>query len=241
MHDTDDTPASAPSIELQLNELQLNELQLNQTEARIVASLVEKEATTPDTYPLTLNAVVLACNQKTAREPFLQLEPGEVGHALRQLESRGWVKSQHAARADRYTHRVEARLDLSRAHTALLALLMLRGPQTASELLSRSERMAKFESVGDLQYALERLSQRAPALVRLLPRQGGQREDRYAHLLSGEPVYVAAAGSTASASSTSTSTSTSGAALGERVAALEARLAKLESRLDAAGLSSASE
>ena len=236
MHDTDDTPAAAPSIELQLNELQLN-----QTEARIVASLVEKEASTPDTYPLTLNAVVLACNQKTAREPFLQLEPGEVGHALRQLESRGWVKSQHAARADRYTHRVEARLDLSRAHTALLALLMLRGPQTASELLSRSERMAKFESVGDLQYALERLSQRDPALVRLLPRQGGQREDRYAHLLSGEPVYVAAAGSTASAASTSTSTSTSGAALGERVAALEARLAKLESRLDAAGLSSASE
>ena len=92
-------------------------------------------------------------------------------------------------------HRVESRLDLSRAHTALLALLMLRGPQTANELLTRSERLAKFESVGDVQYALERLSQREPALVRLLPRQGGQREDRYAHLLSGEPVYVASTGS----------------------------------------------
>ncbi|MFD0739152.1 YceH family protein [Lysobacter koreensis] len=210
-------------------------LQLTAVEARIVASLVEKEATTPDTYPLTLNAIVLACNQKTAREPFLQLEPGEVGHALRQLESRGWVKSQHAARADRYSHRVEARLDLSRAHTALLALLMLRGPQTANELLARSERLAKFDSLADLQYALERLSHRDPALVRQLPRQGGRREDRYAHLLSGEPTYVAPAASATAA------TAASAGALGERVAALEARLADLESRLDAAGIAPASD
>lgn len=213
MQDTDTTPP-----------------QLSALEARIVACLVEKEATTPETYPLTLNAVVLACNQKTAREPLMQVEPGEVGHALRQLESRGWVKSEHAARADRYSHRVESRLDLSRGHTALLALLMLRGPQTANELLTRSERLAKFESVGDVQYALERLSQRSPALVRLLPRQGGQREDRHAHLLSGEPVYVP---SPASPTSPSASGST---ALSERVAALEARLADLEARLDAAGL-----
>ena len=215
MPDTDNLPPAA---------------QLNAIEARIVASLVEKEATTPDTCPLTLNAIVLACNQKTAREPFLQLEPGEVGHALRQLESRGWVRSQHAARADRYAHRVEAKLDLSRAHTAVLALLMLRGPQTASELWSRSERLAKFDTVGDVQYALQRLSQRDPALVRLLPRQGGQREDRYAHLLSGEPAYVAPSSSAASTPSASS------APLAERVAALEARLADLESRLDAAGI-----
>jgi uncharacterized protein YceH (UPF0502 family) len=203
--------------------------QLSAAEARIVASLVEKEATTPDTYPMTLNAIVLACNQKTAREPFMQLEPGAVAHALRQLESRGWVKSQHAARADRFAHRVEAQLDLGRAHTALLALLMLRGPQTAPELLARSERLARFESIGDVQYALERLAQRAPALVRLLPRQGGQREDRYAHLLSGEPAYVASTVSSAPAAATSS------AALSERIAALEARMAELEGRLDAAG------
>lgn len=215
MQDTDNTP-EAP--------------QLNAAEARIVASLIEKEATTPDTYPMTLNAILLACNQKTAREPFMQLEPGAVGHALRQLESRGWVKSQHAARADRYAHRVEARLDLGRGHTALLALLMLRGAQTANELLSRSERLAKYETVGDVQYALERLSQRDPALVRLLPRQGGQREDRYAQLLSGEPVYVA------SSSSVASTPSPSSAALAERVATLEARLGELESRLDAAGI-----
>jgi len=214
-HDTNDTPVPP---------------QLSCVEARIVASLVEKEATTPDTYPLTLNAIVLACNQKTAREPFMQLEPGEVGHALRQLESRGWVKSQHASRADRYVHRVEAKLDLSRAHTALVALLMLRGPQTASELLTRIERLAKFDSPGDMAYALERLSQREPAMVRLLPRQGGQREDRYAHLLSGEPVIVAS-----SAAPSSVAGNSSALALGERVAMLEMRLAEIESRLDAAG------
>ncbi|MFC3551610.1 YceH family protein [Lysobacter cavernae] len=196
--------------------------QLNTTEARILGSLAEKEATTPDVYPLTLNAIVLACNQKTAREPFMQLEPGEVGHALRQLEGRGWLKSQHGGRADRYAHKIEAKLNLTRNQTALIALLMLRGPQTAHELLARSERMAKFDSAGDVQYALERLAQREPALVSVLPRQGGQREDRYAHLLSGAPVAPQIAASVAAGSTS----------LNERVAALEARIAELEARLD---------
>jgi uncharacterized protein YceH (UPF0502 family) len=199
--------------------------QLSSIEARIVGSLVEKEATTPDTYPLTANAVVLACNQKTAREPLMELELGEVGHALRQLETRGWVRSQHASRADRYAHRVETRLSLTRPQVTLVALLMLRGPQTTHELLARSERMAKFASADDVQHALERLSQREPALVQVLPRQSGQREDRYAHLLSGEPV-VPVMSAVAGAS-------TGGAAsLSERVAALEARVAELEARLD---------
>lgn len=216
------------------------EPQLSASEARIVASLVEKEATTADTYPLTLNAIVVACNQKTAREPVLQLEPGEVGHALRQLETRGWVKSQYAARADRYAHRVDAKLGLSRAHTALLALLMLRGPQTLNELLTRSERLAKFDSVDDVQYALVRLSQREVPLVRLLARQGGQREDRYAHLLSGEPAYVAIPGSNIPASASfSPATAAASPALAERVAALETRLAALESRLEGVGTTTA--
>lgn len=198
--------------------------QLSPVEARIVASLMEKEATTPDTYPLTLNAIVLACNQKTAREPTMDLEPGEVGHALRQLEVRGWVKSQHGSRAERYAHRLEAMLSLTRAQAALLALLMLRGPQTAHELLFRSERLAQFNGVDDVQYALERLSQRTPPLVVALPRQPGQRGDRYAHLLSGEPDITespVAPGGGGSAS------------LAERVAALEQRMVELEARLAA--------
>lgn len=207
---------------------------LSAVEARIVACLVEKEATTPDVYPLTLNAIVTACNQKTAREPAMQLEPGEVANALRRLEPRGWVKSQHTARAERYAHRAGAVLDLTRPQTALLALLMLRGPQTAHELLARSDRLADFGSLSDLQYALERLGQRQPPLVRTLPRQSGQREDRYGHLLSGEPVWSGPAAG-ASPSSGPAAAGAGDAAWIERIEALEARVAALEARLDAVG------
>ena len=197
---------------------------LSPVDARNLASLFEKEATTPDAYPLTLNAIVLACNQKTAREPVMELEPGEVGNALRRLETRGWVKSQHTARAERYAHRLEAVLSLTRPQTALLALLMLRGPQTAYELMSRSERLARFESVEDVQYALERLSQRSPALVVALPRQSGQRGERFAHLLCGEPDVSVASPAEAG-------TGTASSPLSERVAELEQRVAELEARL----------
>ncbi|MDQ3289384.1 MAG: YceH family protein [Pseudomonadota bacterium] len=204
-----DTPATEPV--------------LSEVDARILGSLVEKEATTPDTYPLTSNAIVLACNQKTAREPTMQLEPGEVGNALRRLEVRGWVRSQHSGRAERYSHRVEKMLDLTRPQAALLALLMLRGPQTLNELLSRSERLASFASTADVQHALERLAQREPPLVRLLPRQGGQREDRYGHLLSGEPALPAW--------SPASAVSSSSPGLADRIALLEARIESLEARL----------
>ena len=197
-------------------------VQLTPLEARIVACLFEKEATTPDTYPLTLNAVVLACNQKTAREPTMELESGEVANALRRMETRGWVKSQHTSRAERYSHRLEAVLGLTRPQTALLVLLMLRGAQTAHELLARSERLAQFASAEDVQYALERLAQRTPALVVALPRQSGQRGERFAHLLSGEPDIAEAAPSSERRSS-----------MDERVTQLEQRVAELEARLDA--------
>lgn len=196
---------------------------LDAMQARIVASLVEKEATTPDTYPLTLNAIVLACNQKTSREPVMQLEPGAVGHALRQLEGRGWVKSQHGSRADRYEHRFATTLGITRPQAALLAMLMLRGPQTVYELLTRAERMASFNGSEDVQYALERLAQREPALVLELPRQSGQRESRWAHLLSGEPELPPADATPARAAPA--------AAMEERIALLEARVADLEARL----------
>src|SRR5688572_29273170 len=106
--------------------------QLTATEARILGSLVEKEATTPEAYPLTANAVQLACNQKNNREPILELEAGEVGHALRELESRGLVQSVHGARAQRYEHRLSAAYSLTRQQQALVSVLLLRGPQTAA-------------------------------------------------------------------------------------------------------------
>lgn len=205
--------------------------QLTPTEARVVAVLIEKEATTPDAYPLTLNAIVVACNQKTSRDPVTNLEQGEVAHALRQLEPRGWVKSHHSPRAERYGHRAGTALDATRPQTVLLALLMLRGPQTANELLARSDRMAKFDAAGDVQYALERLAQHQPPLVKLLGRQSGQREDRYGHLLCGEPQWTAAASGTDPALASPAAQS----ALNERIAALEAKVAELEARLEAAG------
>jgi len=202
-----------------------NTTQLSAIDARILASLFEKEATTPDAYPLTLNAIVLACNQKTAREPVMELEQGEVANALRRLETRGFVKSQHTARAERYSHRLEAVLSLTKPQTALLALLMLRGPQTAHELLARTDRLARFEGIEDVQHALERLSKRTPALVVALPRQSGQRGERFAHLLSGEPDLSALAVSSAGDASPSP--------MSERVAELEQRVAELEARLGA--------
>lgn len=200
------------------------EPRLTPIQARILGSLVEKEATTPDAYPLTLNATVLACNQKTAREPTMDLDADEVAQALRVLEPKGWVKSQHSSRAERYSHRVERVLEITQPQCTLLALLMLRGPQTAHELMSRSERMARFESAEDVVHALERLASRG--LVTALPRQSGQRGDRYAHLLCGEPDTDAVPQGAAAPPATRTG-------LEQRVSELEARVAELEARLAA--------
>jgi uncharacterized protein len=197
---------------------------LTPTEARILGSLVEKAATTPDVYPLTLNNVVLACNQKTAREPTMNLMPGDVGHALRQMEVRGLVKSEYGARSERYFHRIDKVLDLTPAQTCLVSLLMLRGPQTLHELLTRSERLHRFESIDDIRHTLERLAEREPAMVRRIPRGSGQREDRYAQLLCGEPVLPER--STESSSRVRDNDATD--SLLARIEALEARVAALE-------------
>lgn len=174
---------------------------LSATEARILACLIEKQATTPENYPLTANAVVLACNQKTNREPVLELEPGEVGHVLRQLEDRRLVRAIHGSRAQRYEHRFTTTYSLTAKQQALLALMMLRGPQTLAELQTRSERLATFSDIEDVQQTIERLAQRAPALVIRLGRMAGQREDRYMHLLCG-PIDSASYAQMAASSAT---------------------------------------
>jgi hypothetical protein len=199
--------------------------QLTPIEARILGSLVEKAATTPDVYPLTLNNIALACNQKTARDPVTSLSTGEIGHALRQLEPRGLVKSEYGARSERYFHRLDKVYDLTPAQACLISLLLLRGPQTLHELLARSERQHRFGGVEDIQHALERLAERTPALVRRLPRAPGQREDRYAHLLSGEPVVPERA---ADAEPSRSRDDGAMDALLARLEALEARVAALE-------------
>lgn len=203
-------------------------LRLTPIEARILGCLVEKEATTPEQYPLTENAIVVASNQKTNREPIMELSPGEVGHALRQLEPRHLVRSVHGARAQRYEHRLAQHYSLTAPQQALLALLLLRGPQTLHELVSRGERMSRFAGVDDARHALERLAEREAPLVLRLPRTPGQREERWMHLLCG-PIDLSRFATAEAAAPTRALED----GLEARVAALEARIAALESKLDA--------
>ena len=202
---------------------------LDAVQARVLGSLVEKAATTPETYPLTLNAAVLACNQKSNREPLMEIEPGAVGHALRQLEDLGLVRVQHAARALRYEHRIDEALVLTPRQRALLGLMLLRGPQTLNELFTRSERLAKFDGPDSVRETLERLATREPVLAVKLPRASGQREERWMHLLAG-PVDVDAL---AASHPVREAQSTASSGLEARVAALEAEVAALRLELEA--------
>ncbi|WP_367344663.1 YceH family protein [Stenotrophomonas bentonitica] len=162
---------------------------LSAAQARALGCLIEKEATTPDAYPLTVNATQVAANQKTAREPVMQLSAGDVHHALRQLETLGLARQQFSSRAERFEHRTATALDLTRQQLAILGLLLLRGPQTVNELQTRSERQFQFQDADEVRHHVERMIQRGLAVQ--VPRAGGQREDRYMHLLCG-PVDVQA-------------------------------------------------
>lgn len=197
---------------------------LSAIEARILGCLIEKEATTPEQYPLTLNAIHLACNQKTNREPLMELSLGEVGHCMRQLDPRNLVRSQHGARAERYEHRVNTVFSLTKQQQAIICVLMLRGPQTLSELMTRTERLASFSDMDDVKHTLERLSQRDNPLIERIPRASGQREDRYVHLLCGPVDHSLLPAAKASATSAPN-------ALEERIAQLEERLAAVEQAL----------
>ena len=200
---------------------------LSPEEARVLGCLIEKEATTPDIYPLTVNAAHSAANQKTARDPVMALDPGAVHHALRQLEQKGLAKQVFSTRAERYEHRTAAYFSLPRQQVVLLGLLLLRGAQTIHELLARSERLCKFTDADDVRHHLDRMIQRQPALVILVPRGPGQREDRYAHLLSGA-VNIAAIAARAPAQTTS---ETHPSTLEARVLALEAEVADLREQI----------
>jgi hypothetical protein len=205
-----------------------NALQLNSTEVRILGCLIEKQATSPETYPLTLNALVIACNQKTSRDPVMSLTQGQVGLSLRALEGQGLARLVMGSRADRYEHRVDKGLELVPAQVTLIGLLFLRGPQTVNELLTRSNRMHDFEDAEQVVHQLERLIARG--LATLLPRQAGQREDRYMHSLGDpadlEELLVARQNQPERASGNSTAPAST-----ERLDELEARIAALEERL----------
>jgi uncharacterized protein YceH (UPF0502 family) len=164
------------------------EIVLSPEEARVLGALIEKDITTPDYYPLSLNALVNACNQKNNRDPVMSLDENTVRDALVTLQGKRLAGPASGAdsRVTKYEHRIQEVFNFTRAETAVMDVLLLRGPQTPGELRGRTERMYKFEELSDVQATLQRLMQREPSLVKMLPRQPGTKESRYAHLLSGD-------------------------------------------------------
>src|SRR5438552_932534 len=161
---------------------------LNEVECRVLGSLIEKEITTPEYYPLSLNALVNACNQKSNRDPVMTLDEAAVRQALHSLDGESLVRSVSASdsRVTKYEHRLQETFNFYRHETAVLCVLLLRGPQTPGELRTRAERMHPCDDLSAVQSSLQHLMKREPPLVKVLPRQPGTKESRYAHLLSGD-------------------------------------------------------
>jgi hypothetical protein len=204
---------------------------LSLLEARVLGVLVEKDKTVPDTYPLSLNALTLGCNQKNNRDPVLAAGEGEVLAAIDALKAADWVIESSGARVTRYSHNVGRVLRLPQQSVALLAALMLRGPQTAAELRAATERLHRFADTSSVEAFLDELATRPPAdggaLVALLPRRPGEREERWAHLLSG-PVQAEVARPVQSpAAPAATATQQ------QRLDALEAELTQLRAEVAA--------
>lgn len=197
--------------------------QLDPVQLRVLGCLIEKQRTTPEQYPLTLNALRLACNQATNRDPVLELDESEVRSAAQSLGTLGWARlaTGPGSRTAKYRQLFSEALDLLPSEVSILAVLMLRGAQTVAELKARTERLHHFASTDDVASVLARLDEKE--LVRLLPRQPGQREERWAHLLAEER---AERGSDVPAPQTEAAT------LEQRLAQVEGRLAELERRLD---------
>jgi uncharacterized protein len=191
-------------------------------EIRVLGCLIEKQRTTPDQYPLSLNALRLACNQSTNRDPVVEYDERQIKAALDRMSNRGWTRfaSGASSRALKYRHLLDEALSLSNAEISVLAVLMLRGAQTLGELKQRTERMHRFESLPAVAETLDALASRE--LVAHLERRPGQKEERWAQLLGGDAPEAAAAEPAAPAES----------AEPDRIAAIEARLERLERAFD---------
>jgi uncharacterized protein YceH (UPF0502 family) len=205
-------------------------VQLNVVEARVLGALIEKEINTPEYYPLSLNAAVNACNQKSSREPVMELSEADVRTALFELDQLGLVRTIAESRATKFEHRVREALgqpSLRRDEVAVMCMLLLRGAQTSAELRARTERMYAFDDNAAVMSVLERLAAREEPLTQLMQRQPGAREARWVHLLCG-PVTDVAQVSEAAVVGGGTSLAQRVATLEEVVRALEERLGALE-------------
>ena len=155
-------------------------------EARVIASLMEKHLTTPNNYPLTMNSLTNACNQKSNREPVMNLTEGQIGHTINLLVERKLAGLEYGERANKITHRVCTKLDLDRKQQAVLTVLMLRTPQTLNDIKTRTARMADFSRIEEVQDVINSLIEREKSLVILIPKGAGRREERFTHTLCGE-------------------------------------------------------
>lgn len=213
-----------------------NEPMLDAIEARILGSLMEKQLTTPDAYPLTLNSLVLACNQKTSREPISNYDAGQVQRCVSSLQDRKFIETDYGARAHRYSQRLTRVLSVDKATQAILTVLLLRGPQTVAEILTRTQRMQDFDSADALEEKLTQLCAKTTPLVIHIPKQAGQREDRYTHLLCGTPDLAAIAAMISQAKSSAqeerqASVNQQHEALLDRIETLENRIEILEKHI----------
>ena len=210
-------------------------LLLTEVEVRALGALVEKDITTPDYYPLSLNALVNACNQKINRDPVMTLDENAVRDSLATLQEKRLAGPASGAdsRVTKFEHRLQEVFNFDRREIAVLCVLLLRGPQTPGELRGRTERMYSFEALDDVISTLDRLAQREPPLAVILPRQPGTKESRYMHLFSGEPVLDAPA---LIAPDSQRSTGSSGdrlSRLEDEVAQLREELSKVQEQLAA--------
>jgi uncharacterized protein YceH (UPF0502 family) len=211
--------------------MQTGPIVLSVIEARVLGALVEKEVTTPEYYPLSLNALINACNQRNNREPVTSLGEDEVRQALHGLEDMGLAGPARAdGRVSKYEHHLGEAFNFTRAETALVCVLLLRGPQTPGELRGRTERLHTFSEIADVLSTLQKLTDRTPSLVALLPRQPGARESRYAHLLCGPVESIAVP---APVSERAAAIPAASAVDEERIARLEASVDGLRSQVEA--------
>ena len=201
---------------------------LNDVEARVLGALLEKQITTPEYYPLSLNALINACNQKSNRGPLMQVDETAAREALSELQLKGTagLGTTSDSRVAKYEHRLQEVFNFTRQEAAIFCELLLRGPQTPGELRSRAERMQHFDDLSMVQNTLQKLMQREPALVKVLPRQSGMKEARYAQLLTGEPVAKLAESSEKRSGATVSESNTR-----ERVAVLEETVEQLKEEL----------
>lgn len=204
---------------------------LTTIEARVLGALMEKQLTTPDAYPITLNSLVLACNQKTSREPLSNYDPGELQRCASHLQDKKWIEVDYGTRAARYDQRLTRVLGLDKAAQALLNVMLLRGPQTLAELLTRTQRMFEFENLKAVEEKLDYLCAKTTPYFVKIPRVAGQREDRYMHLLCGKPDLAAIAAMVSSSKISSQGDVEHHSQLEQKIEVLEGKVQRLEQQI----------